>query len=74
MAGITASRTIRLVVSRSFSRLIRSTMKPASDTTRSTLPSSDGWKLRNGSEIARFDPRADTPSTYTSRIEAIRKP
>jgi hypothetical protein len=36
------------------------------------LPSSDGWKLKNGSAIERFEPRAEKPSTYTSRIEAIR--
>ena len=61
-----------LVVSRSVRRLMRSTMNADNATTRSSLPSSEGWKLKNGSEIARFDPRAETPKAYTSRIEAIR--
>jgi hypothetical protein len=49
IAGITASSTMRLVVSRSVRRLMRSTMKADSATIRSTFPSSDGWKLKNGS-------------------------
>jgi hypothetical protein len=74
MAGNTASRMMRLVVSRSLMRRIRSTMKPASASTSSSLPSSDDWKLKKPMSIERFDPRAVAPIPYTSTIAPIISP
>ena len=53
---------IRLVVSRSPSRRMRSTTKADSESTSNSLPSSDAWKLMKPNSIARFDPRAENPS------------
>ena len=43
---------------------------PASATTSSTLPSSDGWKLKNGSTIQLLAPRVAVAMPSTARIEA----
>jgi hypothetical protein len=58
---------IRAVVSRPMRR-IRSTRNADRLTTSSTLPSSDGWKLKPGSAIHEWAPRvaAAIPSTSTS--------
>ena len=57
IVGISPSRTIRAVVWRPMSR-IRLTRKPASATTSSTLPNSDGWKAPNtGMSIHALAPR-----------------
>ena len=53
IAGMSASSITRLVVSRSCSRLILSITNADSARMRSTLPSSDGWKRKNGSSIQR---------------------
>ena len=58
-AGISASSMMRLVVSRSVRRRMRSTTNADSARTSSTLPSSDGWKRKKGSSIARREPRAE---------------
>ena len=42
--------------------------------TSSTLPSSDGWKWKNGSSIQRLAPRVAVASANTSRIEPISSP
>jgi hypothetical protein len=36
--------------------------------TSRTLPSSDGWKRKNGSSIQRFEPRVALASAKTSRM------
>ena len=60
---------IRDVISRSWSRRTRSMMNADSARISSTLPSSDGWKRKNGSSIQRREPRVApaTPSTSTIR-------
>jgi hypothetical protein len=73
-AGISASSITRAVVSRSCSRRTRSTMNADSARTSRTLPSSDAWNEKNGSWIARREPRATDPSIITSTMLAIRKP
>ena len=62
MAGISASSMMRLVVSRSPSRRMRSTTKAASVTISSTLPSSEVWSWKKPSSIARLDPRVTDPA------------
>ena len=52
----------------------RSTTNADSARTSSTLPSSEGWKRKNGKSIQRLDPRVAAPSASTSRIEPIMKP
>ena len=64
---------IRAVVSRPMRRM-RSTRKPDSATTSSTLPSSDGWKLKNGSVIQDLAPRVAPAIPSTSRISPIISP
>ena len=67
-AGSSASSMMRLVVSRAESFLDRSTMNAAKAMISSTLPNSDGWKVKKGSSIQRRDPRVAPPTTSTSRI------
>jgi hypothetical protein len=59
------------VVARSRSARTRSTTKPASATTSSTLPSSENWTSKNGSSIARRDPRVSEPSSWVARMPAM---
>ena len=73
-AGTSASRTMIAVVSRSRSRRERSTTKPASATTSSTLPSSDGWIWKNGRSIARREPRATEPKPRTATMRTSMAP
>ena len=42
--------------------------------TSSSLPSSEGWKRKNGSSIQRLEPRVAVASANTSRIEPIISP
>ena len=70
IAGISASSITRLVVSRSCRRLIRSITNADRARIRSTFPSSEGWKRKNGSSIQRREPRAAAPSRNTSPIDA----
>jgi hypothetical protein len=53
---------------------MRSTRKPDSATISSTLPSSDGWKLKNGSSIHAREPRVAPATASTSRMIAISRP
>ena len=64
---------IRAVTSRPIRRM-RSTMKPDRAMTSSSLPSSEGWKRKNGSSIQRLEPRVAVASANTSRIEPIISP
>ena len=73
IAGSSASSMIRAVTSRPIRR-IRSTMKPDSAITSSSLPSSEGWKRKNGSSIQRLEPRVAVARPNTSRIEPISSP
>ena len=49
-------------------------MNADSATTSRTLPSSEAWNEKNGVSIARREPRATEPSTWTARIVAISRP
>ena len=42
--------------------------------TSSSLPSSDGWKRKNGSSIQRLEPRVAVARPNTRRIEPISRP
>ena len=53
---------------RSEPRLAPSMTNPASARTSSSLPSSDGWKLKKGRSKARREPRAAKPNTKTSEM------
>jgi hypothetical protein len=53
---------------------MRSTRKPDSATTSSTLPSSEGWKLKNGSSIHEREPRVAPATASTSSIRPIVRP
>ena len=64
---------IRAVTSRPIRRM-RSTMKPDSAMTSRSLPSSEGWKRKNGSSIQRLEPRVAVARPKTSRIEPIISP
>ena len=75
MAGNSASSIIRAVVSRPMPRAMRSTRNAERATTSSSLPSSDGWRLKNGSGIQRLEPRvARGRARSTSRIATIMSP
>jgi len=52
----------------------RSTTTAARVMTSSTLPSSEAWKEKNGSWIARCAPFAVAPSARTARIDVISSP
>ena len=73
IAGSSASSMIRAVTSRPILRM-RSTMNPERAMTSSSLPSSDGWKRKNGSSIQRLDPRVALARPTTRRIEPINRP
>ena len=45
-------------------------MNPDSASTSSTFPSSDDWRLKNGSGIQRCEPLAAVPIASTRRISA----
>ena len=64
---------IRAVVSRPMRRM-RSTRKADSATISSTLPSSDGWKLKNGSSIHARVPRVTPAIASTSSSSPISRP
>ncbi len=64
---------IRAVVSRPMRRM-RSTRKADSATTSSTLPSSEGWKLKNGSSIHARVPRVAPAIASTSSSSASISP
>ena len=64
---------IRAVTSRPIRRM-RSTMKPESAMTSSSLPSSEGWKRKNGSSIQRFDPRVAVASAEDEQDRADQQP
>ena len=75
IVGISPSSITRAVVSR-----LPVAAQPVDDEARrarrtsSTLPSSDGWKVKSGVSIQRLDPRVAVASAKTSTIEPIRKP
>jgi hypothetical protein len=73
IVGISPSSRIRAVVCLPISR-IRLTRKPASETTSSTLPNSDGCKVKNGSSIHALAPRVAVASPSVSRRSAISTP
>ncbi len=74
IVGISPSRTIRAVVWRPMSR-IRLTRNPASATTSSTLPNSDGWKApKNGMSIHAFAPRVAVATASTTSSIASSAP
>ena len=56
------------VVALSPIRFGRSARNPASATTSSTLPNSDGWKRKNPRSSHRFEPRVTGPATKTMAI------
>ena len=62
---------IRSVMRRSEPFLARSRTNAASVITSRTLPSSEGWKVKNGSSIQRRDPRVASPSMSTRMISPI---
>jgi hypothetical protein len=70
IVGSRPSSMIRAVVSRPMRRM-RSTKKADSATTRSTLPSSEGWKLKPGSSIHDREPRVAWATSSTRRISPI---
>jgi hypothetical protein len=47
--------------------------KPASASISSNLANSDGWNVKKGSSIHRFDPRVALPRTNTSAMLAMMK-
>ena len=64
---------IRAVVSRPMRRM-RSTTKADSDTISSTLPISDGWKLKNGSSIHARVPRVAPAMAEHEQQQADQQP
>ena len=48
----------------------RSARKPASASTKSSLPNSDGWSWKPPSSIQRFEPRVVSPSGKTRSIRS----
>ena len=73
IVGSSPSNITRAVVWRPISRM-RSTRKPASATTSSTLPSSEGCRLKPGSGIHDFAPRVAAARASTTMIETISTP
>ena len=69
--GTSASSMIRDVVWRSLMYRSRSSTNADSASTSSTLPSSEGWKRKNGSSIQRREPRVAPPSASTVTIRPI---
>ncbi len=57
---------MRAVVSRSPRRRLRSTTNAASTTTMRIFPSSEAWKEKKGSWMARREPRAIEPRAMTA--------
>ena len=49
-------------------RRARSARKPASASTKSSLPNSDGWNWKKPMSIQRFEPRVASASGKTSSI------
>ena len=73
IAGTSASSMIRLVVSRSPSRRMRSTTKADSVSTSSTLPSSEVCSWKKPRSMARLEPRVTEPAANTATIPTIMK-
>ncbi len=48
----------------------RSARKPASTSTKSTFPNSEGWKVKKPTSIQRFEPRVAAPAASTKPITA----
>ena len=48
----------------------RSTTNPASASTKTTLPNSDGWNVKKPTLIQRCEPRVAAPATSTKIITA----
>ena len=46
----------------------RSARNPASTSTNSTFPNSDGWNLKKPTSIQRFEPRVAAPAASTSTM------
>ncbi len=56
---------------RSDTRIARSITNAANASISSSLPSSDGWKVKKGSSIHRREPRVAVPISSTSTMLAI---
>jgi hypothetical protein len=73
IVGINPSSRIRAVVWRPISRM-RLTRNPARETTKRTLPNSEGCRVKKGSSIHALAPRVAVASPSVSRSEPISRP
>jgi hypothetical protein len=73
-AGMSVSSITLTVVSRPLSDRERSTTNADNATSSRILPSSEAWKEKKPTSIARRDPRATVPSACTARIDRMSIP
>ena len=72
--GARPSPTAAITVVSSPTRRPRSTMNPASASTKKSFPNSDGWNWNGPTSIQRFEPRIASAYTNTKTISPIVPP